>query len=122
MVKYLDKKYLGGDLGGGGAALDQSTMVLSAKQLVLIFFIGKIKKFALSTLLEFVFRLINSSIILFLVLAAIGTVLGIFILEKMWSLFNKMIPINDLAEDAIDNMYGESGMPVMLKTKPNIRN
>ena len=40
VVKYLDKKYLGGDLGGGGAALDQSTMVLSAKQLVLIFFIG----------------------------------------------------------------------------------
>ena len=45
VVKYLDKKYLGGDLGGGGAALDQSTMVLSAKQLVLIFFIGMFKIF-----------------------------------------------------------------------------
>ena len=40
VVKYLDKKYLGSDLGGGGAALDQSTMVLNPDQLVLIFFIG----------------------------------------------------------------------------------
>ena len=42
-MKYLDKKYLGGDLGGGGAALDQSNMVLNPEQLVLIFFIGIFK-------------------------------------------------------------------------------
>ena len=39
-MKYLDKKYLGGDLGGGGAALDQASMVLNPEQLVLILFIG----------------------------------------------------------------------------------
>ena len=40
VVNYVYKKYLGGELGGGSGGLDQSTMVLSAKQLVLIFFIG----------------------------------------------------------------------------------
>ena len=33
-----------------------------------------------------------------------------------------MVPINDMAEDAIDTMYRETGMPVMLKSKPTIKN
>ena len=31
-----------------------------------------------------------------------------------------MVPINDMAEDAVDKMYQNSGMPVMLKSKPTI--
>ena len=40
VVNYIYKKYLGGELGGGSGGLEQDSMVLSAKQLVLIFFIG----------------------------------------------------------------------------------
>ena len=56
------------------------------------------------------------------VLAAIGTVMGIFVLEWLWSSINKMVPINDIAEDAVDKMYQSSGMPVMLRKKSTIPN
>ena len=39
-MNYIYKKYLGGELGGGSGGLEQDSMVLSAQQLVLIFFIG----------------------------------------------------------------------------------
>ena len=56
------------------------------------------------------------------VLAAIGTVMGIFVLEWFWSTVNKMVPINDMAEDAVDKMYQSSGMPVMLRKQSTIPN
>ena len=33
-----------------------------------------------------------------------------------------MVPINNMAEDAIDTMYRETGLPVMLKSKPTMKN
>ena len=72
--------------------------------------------------IEFSVQLGNFLCSLISVCAAIGTVLGIFLLEKLWSAINQMVPINDMAEDAIDTMYRETGMPVMLKSKPTIKN
>ena len=33
-----------------------------------------------------------------------------------------MVPINDMAEDAVDKMYQSSGMPVMIRKKSTIQN
>ena len=74
------------------------------------------------TIVELSAQLGNVPCLFILVCAAIGTVLGIFVLEKLWSAINQMVPINDMAEDAIDTMYRETGMPVMLKSKPTMGN
>ena len=52
------------------------------------------------------------------VCAAIGTVFGIFILEKLWAMINGFLPINQMAEDAVDKMYQGSGMPKWGLEKP----
>ena len=40
MANYIEKKYLGGELGSGGTSLEQATMVLNPGQMVLMFIIG----------------------------------------------------------------------------------
>ena len=78
-------------------------------------------QWSFGTIIKFSLQLSNLECSFILVCAAIGTVLGIFLLEKLWSAINQMVPINDMAEDAIDTMYRETGMPVMLKSKPKIQ-
>ena len=74
------------------------------------------------TIIEICVQSCNFVCSFIVVCAAIGTVLAIFLLEKLWSAINQMVPINDMAEDAIDSLYRETGMPVMLKSKPTIKN
>ena len=40
VVNYIEKQYLGGELGSSSTSLEQATMVLNPTQMVLMFFIG----------------------------------------------------------------------------------
>ena len=53
-----------------------------------------------------------------IVCAAIGTVLAIFLLEKLWAAINGFVPINQMAEEALDKMYEDSDMPRWGLNKP----
>ena len=57
------------------------------------------------------------------VLAAIGTVIMIWILEKIWSMVAGAVTIDDRAEEALNKMVQDSSLPRgLLKPRRSLKN
>ena len=52
-----------------------------------------------------------------------GTVMGIFMLEKLWSWVNDYVPIEEMATAVAGKIYEEAGVPIAyLKPRQVFRN
>ena len=65
----------------------------------------------------------NSYMLSSTVLAAIGTVIMIWILEKIWSMVAGAVTIDDRAEEALNKMVQDSSLPRgLLKPRRSLKN